>query len=154
MHWIGVGILIFIGFAMAPYVLGIGFGLVRLLLVILPGIIGGIIGYWLTPDIGNPLLEIGGVALPYVLYLCREPILSVIMPILTVIERMVDRASWLGFIGGIFLAGLIMAKADLMWSVPSDHGGTILAIVSACIIGCCSAPYLIAVAVAKMRGGK
>ena len=66
MHWIVIGILIWIGLAIAPTVIG-------LVLVSIPfaigALIGGLIGAWVTKDPSGMVIGalIGGI-LPYVIF--------------------------------------------------------------------------------------
>jgi hypothetical protein len=70
MHWLLVGILIFVGFTMAPYMLGLG-------VLLLPGAIGGTIGWFLSMWVCSncqdsdsilaaiAVCTIGGIVAPY-----------------------------------------------------------------------------------------
>lgn len=66
MHWIGIGILIWIGLAIAPAVITLAFAAIPF---VIGAIIGGLIGSAITHDGGGIFLcAIIGGALPYVVF--------------------------------------------------------------------------------------
>ena len=72
MHWIGIGILIWIGLAIAPAVITLAFAaipfVIGAIIVVIGAIIGGLIGGAITHDGGGIFLcAIIGVALTYIL---------------------------------------------------------------------------------------